>query len=109
MSVVRLFVYGTLLDPSLVMRVTGQPARLVPASLGGYRRVRLRGTPYPTLRRARDAVAGALLSANAASFRRLHAYEGPRYRLTRVRPIAGGKAVNALAWIAPDATNHPWP
>ncbi len=106
---VRLFVYGTLLDPLLVTRLTGQPAQLELAHLDGYRRVQLRGTPYPTLRRARDAVAGALLSADAVSLRRLHAYEGPRYRLTRVRPIAGGKAVNALAWIAPDATNRPWP
>jgi gamma-glutamylcyclotransferase (GGCT)/AIG2-like uncharacterized protein YtfP len=109
LSVVRLFVYGTLLDPALVTRLTGQPAHLEPASLAGYRRVQLRGTPYPTLRRARDAVAGAVLSADLASFRRLHAYEGPRYRLTRVRPVVGGKTVNARAWIAPDATNRPWP
>jgi gamma-glutamylcyclotransferase (GGCT)/AIG2-like uncharacterized protein YtfP len=107
----RLFVYGTLLDPVLVSELTGRPVTLQPADLDGYNRVRLRGTPYPTLRRARGRVAGAVLLADAQSVRRLTAYEGPRYRLVRVQPrIAGGATkVEAYAWIAPDATNLPWP
>ncbi len=107
----RLFVYGTLLDPALVSRLTGQPAVLQPAVLDGYRRVRLRGTPYPTLRRGRATITGALLLADAAAFRRLAAYEGRRYRLLRVTPrlAATGEAVAAHAWIAADATRIPWP
>jgi gamma-glutamylcyclotransferase (GGCT)/AIG2-like uncharacterized protein YtfP len=107
----RVFVYGTLLDPARAERLTGRPAKLRPARLKGYRRVRLRGTPYPTLLRARDEVRGALLALDGWSFRKLHAYEGPRYRLTRVRPRVAGRAepVTALAWIAPGATRQAWP
>jgi gamma-glutamylcyclotransferase (GGCT)/AIG2-like uncharacterized protein YtfP len=106
----RLFVYGTLLDPALVTRLTGRPAVLRPATLDGFRRVRLRGTPYPTLARGRGAVYGALLLADRQAFRRLHAYEGRRYRLIRVHPrVAGSRAaVDAHAWIAPGATRQSW-
>jgi gamma-glutamylcyclotransferase (GGCT)/AIG2-like uncharacterized protein YtfP len=107
----RLFVYGTLLDPGLVARLTRRPARPRPAVLDGFQRVRLRGTPYPTLRRGQGSVAGALLLADREAFRRLAAYEGPRYRLTSVRArLAGGtELVAARAWIAAGATRLPWP
>lgn len=107
----RLFVYGTLLDLDLVARLTGAPAMMQPASLPGFRRVRLRGTPYPTLIPAGGQVHGAVLLATRPQFRRLHAYEGPRYRLRRVRPrIAGSRhRVSALCWIAPGASLQPWP
>jgi gamma-glutamylcyclotransferase (GGCT)/AIG2-like uncharacterized protein YtfP len=107
----RLFVYGTLLDATLVRRLTGQPANARPARLAGFRRVRLRGTPYPTLARGRGTVYGAVLRVDGRAFRRLNAYEGPRYRLHRVRPrlLASRATVAALAWIAPGATRHSWP
>jgi gamma-glutamylcyclotransferase (GGCT)/AIG2-like uncharacterized protein YtfP len=105
----RLFVYGTLLDPSLVTRVTGQRMIMQPASLDGFVRVRLRGTEYPTLRPGAGTLHGALLLADENAFRRLSAYEGPRYRLTPVTPRVAGATVEAHAWIAPDATRIPWP
>jgi gamma-glutamylcyclotransferase (GGCT)/AIG2-like uncharacterized protein YtfP len=107
----RLFVYGTLLDPALVTRLTGVPAMLRPASIAGWRRVRLGDTPYPTLVRARGRVDGALLLADLRAFRRLHAYEGSRYRLTRLRARVAGipRPVPAFAWIAPGGTRQPWP
>ena len=49
-----LFLYGTLLDPRLLARRSGErgPAwRLLPARLDGHARVALRGTPFPTLAR----------------------------------------------------------
>lgn len=105
----RLFVYGTLLQPSLVTRLTGQPAMMQPASLDGFVRVPLPGTPYLTLVRGRGTVHGALVIADSQAFRRLHAYEGRRYRLRRVRPRVAGsrRTVHALAWIAPGATRQP--
>ena len=107
----RIFVYGTLLDPALVTRLTGQRAMLQPALLDGFRRVRLRGTPYPTLAPGRGIVCGALLLTDRRGFRCLHAYEGRRYRLIRVHPrVAGSRdTVDAHAWIASGATKLPWP
>jgi hypothetical protein len=52
---VRLFLYGTLAEAAALARCGGRPlvASPLPARLAGFERVRLRGTRYPTLRRAR--------------------------------------------------------
>jgi gamma-glutamylcyclotransferase (GGCT)/AIG2-like uncharacterized protein YtfP len=100
-----LFLYGTLLDPAVLRRVTGQSGlarRLLPARLAGWRRVVLRGTPYPTLLRDAGATTeGALLRVGPAVLARLSAYEGAEYRLVPVRAITGRGVVAARAWVAP--------
>ena len=105
----RLFLYGTLLRPSLIARFAGRRVAMTPAALRGWRRVRLRGTAFPTLRRAPGQVAGAVMDADAATLHRLAAYEGVRYRLQSVivRTVRG--PLPAHAWIAAAATHRPWP
>jgi gamma-glutamylcyclotransferase (GGCT)/AIG2-like uncharacterized protein YtfP len=111
-----LFVYGTLLDPAVLARVTGQRGlvrRLRPARLAGWRRVALRGTPYPTLLRDPGAgVDGAVLRVGASAFTRLAAYEGSAYRLVPVRVATARGPRRDRAWVAPpwraDAA-RPWP
>ena len=106
----RLFLYGTLLDPARLAACAGPGLRPVAAVLRGYRRVGLRFTPYPTLTRAwRGRVEGAVVDVTAPGVRRLMAYEGPRYRLLRVavRSVRGNTV--AFAWIAAAATRRPWP
>jgi gamma-glutamylcyclotransferase (GGCT)/AIG2-like uncharacterized protein YtfP len=109
---VRLFVYGTLLDTSRLARFAGRSVVPCPAELGGWRRVALRGTPYPTLRRGRGAVTGGLIIADAALLRRLSIYEGSRYRLVSVAARAirddTARPVRAFAWIARGATRRAW-
>jgi gamma-glutamylcyclotransferase (GGCT)/AIG2-like uncharacterized protein YtfP len=112
---VRLFVYGTLLDPARVAAVVGAPARLCaprPAVLRGMRRVALRGTPYPTLiRDRRGVVAGGVLSVGPRALQRLAMYEGRPYRLRPVAPRVFGRVVRARAWIAPPGraeAARPW-
>jgi gamma-glutamylcyclotransferase (GGCT)/AIG2-like uncharacterized protein YtfP len=109
----RLFLYGTLLDPDTLARCGGDaalPTRLRAAVLYGWRRVTLRGTPYPTLRREPGGrVDGALLDAPASVVVRLMAYEGAGYRLTRVVVALGRENTVAHAWIAAGATRRDWP
>lgn len=105
----RLFLYGTLLDLQRLSRFSGKVLSLVPATLPGWRRVAMRGGRYPTLVRARRRVAGALAAMDAATLRRLRAYEGPAYALRRLAvATARGKTV-AGVWIAGAATTRPWP
>ena len=106
----RLFVYGTLQEPALVARLTGKPAPMQPATLDGLVPVPLVGTLYVMLARGRGRVSGALILTDRRGLRRLAAYEGPRYRLTRVRPRVEGDRtpIHALAWIAAEATRHPF-
>lgn len=111
----RLFLYGTLLDPRRFAAVAGSAAPLRAgrtAVLRGMRRVVLRGTPWPTLvPDARGRVEGRVVRVGPAVFRRLSAYEGAPYRLRPVTPSAGGRALRAFAWIAPPgraALAEPW-
>nr|WP_294511138.1 gamma-glutamylcyclotransferase family protein [uncultured Rhodopila sp.] len=106
---VRLFLYGTLLNPRLLASFAGRDVPLSPATLHGWRRVVLPGTGYPTVRRARGVVKGAVAIVNRATLARLVVYEGRRYRLTPVviRTAQGARA--AYAWIAPGGTLRDWP
>lgn len=97
------FLYGTLLDPRIFARHARRVAlrRAVAASLPGYRRVRLRGTPYPTLLRGAGEVRGLLLPRLAvADFDRLSAYEGRFYALVPVRVATRRGPRRARAWTA---------
>jgi hypothetical protein len=105
----RLFLYGTLLDPALREALAGCALPARPAVLRGWRRVALPGGRYPTLRRARAEVAGAVVEVGAAALARLSAYEGPLYRLTPVVVRSGRGNTAAKAWIAPGGTRRPWP
>jgi gamma-glutamylcyclotransferase (GGCT)/AIG2-like uncharacterized protein YtfP len=98
----RLFVYGTLLDDPTI-----GPG--VPAMLNGWRRVGLRGTRYPTLRRERrGSVAGAIIDVPAQVLARLAAYEGPAYRLRRLVVRTDSGKIAAFAWVAAGATRRSW-
>jgi gamma-glutamylcyclotransferase (GGCT)/AIG2-like uncharacterized protein YtfP len=108
---VILFLYGTLLDRrTLRIRAGGAPIQhsAQPAILSGWRRVHLRGTPYPTLRRARDEVAGMVVAMPARGLRQLAAYEGPAYHLRRVSVRTRARRLPARAWIAPGGLKRSW-
>jgi gamma-glutamylcyclotransferase (GGCT)/AIG2-like uncharacterized protein YtfP len=102
---VLLFLYGTLLDPRVLARQSGERGlarRLRPARLEGYARTGLRGTPYPTLVPRPGAwTPGAVLRADPEARRRLAAYEGAQYRLVPVRVETRRGPVRARAWMAP--------
>jgi hypothetical protein len=107
----RVFLYGSLMDPAVFARVAGTAAPLAaarPGLLAGWRRVALRGTPYPTLIAApAEAVDGLVLDLPAALLPALHAYEGALYRFLRVRVLCDGVTLAARAWIArPDRADH---
>jgi len=75
---------------------------MIAARLSGWRRVFLRGTPYPTL--VSDSVSvvdGAVLRVGAAAMARLSEYEGADYGLVPVVVTASRGSVRARAWIAP--------
>lgn len=100
---VAVFVYGTLLDPGVLARQAGQRGlhrRARPAVLHGYRRVVLRGTPYPTLIRGHGLVPGLVLRLPRPAWRALCRYEGALYRAVPVRLLAPLGFRRALAWIA---------
>ena len=108
-----IFTYGTLLAPRVFARFAGRAPlrRALPARLMGWRRVVLRGTPYPTLVREPGEVRGLLLPRLApAAFARLSAYEGASYALMPIRVTTPRGPRRARAWMAAPwrATRLPW-
>ncbi|MFT8246887.1 gamma-glutamylcyclotransferase family protein [Roseomonas sp. BN140053] len=86
-----LFLYGTLLDPAVLRRQSGDP-RLIrsarPAVLPGHARVFFRGTPWPTLRPCPGGqVAGLVVRPTPSAMARLRTYEGRAYRLVPLRVL----------------------
>jgi gamma-glutamylcyclotransferase (GGCT)/AIG2-like uncharacterized protein YtfP len=108
----RLFVYGTLLNPATLAQRSGDPAaprRCVVATLHGWQRVALPSGRYPTLRHCRGGVVtGAVVEVDAAAARRLAAYEGDAYRLVPVVVATATGKIAARVWIAPGGTRRPW-
>jgi hypothetical protein len=111
----RVFLYGSLMDPAVFARAAGTAALLAaarPALLAGWRRVTLRGTPFPTLVTASaEAVDGLVVDLPAPLLPPLHAYEGALYRFLPVRVLSDGRRLAARAWIArPDRADQrrPW-
>jgi len=81
----NLFAYGTLMWPEVLESVIGRPMTGIPATLDGYRRVRIKGAHYPAIfSSCDDDVAGVLYDGlSQADFRKLDRFEGQEYeRLT---------------------------
>ena len=107
----NLFLYGTLADPEALGKCAGKPLRAapVPARLHGFRRVLLRGAPFPTLRRAPgNAVHGLMVRVNAEMMVRLQNYESGRYRLVHVRLHTPRGPKRARCFYGDAPTNVPW-
>ncbi|QXM23925.1 gamma-glutamylcyclotransferase [Elioraea tepida] len=112
----RVFLYGTLMDPAVFQRIAGTAAPLEaarPALLEGWRRVTLRAAPFPTLLRDPSGrVDGLLATIPLALLPPLHAYEGQLYRFVTVRVLSDGAILSARAWVAHPSRadpRRPWP
>lgn len=86
------FFFGTLMDDEVLGVVLGrapQTLRAEPARLDGYRRLRVSGEAYPTLRPAAGAVCDGRLvwDLTAREVARVAFYEGEDYRL-RELPVS---------------------
>lgn len=107
----KLFVYGTLADPEALGRCAGRPLKTMPlpAELHGFRRVRLRGARYPTLRRAPGAlVQGVIIQVSADMLVRLQAYELVRYQQVHVRLHSATGPHRARCFVGDAATHIDW-
>jgi len=106
----RLFVYGTLLDGFIQKRLIGHCPASKTATLIGYRRVRMRDEPWPSIRPSRFGnVEGKILfGLSTQQLRKLDLYEGKAYRRKRVRPrFHEGGFCNTWVYLARDSRGKP--
>ncbi len=110
----NLFVYGTLMDAQLVVRLTGRRFSAHPARLVGYRKLTPRGG-YPYIAGDPDGVVdGVLLTGvDAAALRAIDAYEeeGRLYRRTVVSVAVAERRTQAMTYVGIPAafTDRPVP
>ena len=90
----KLFAYGTLQLPEVMLAVTGRNFAAHPARLDHYARHRLRGKSYPGLRPAPGASVDGLLylDIDADAWQRLDDFEDDFYRREPVRVTAADGA-----------------
>ena len=94
------------MDPDVLAAVIGRrvlPARVAPATLAGWRRVGLKGTPYPVIvpGAAADMVAGLRVAGlTAADVRNLKRFEGTAYGVETVSVTTdGGGTASASVFV----------
>ncbi len=102
----RLFVYGTLMFPEVLHAVCGVHLPMRPATLGGYRRHRVRGQRFPAIvAAAGSSTDGALVDGvTPALWRRLDAFESDFYiRVAVTVACAGEPRLAAFAYVVSPA------
>jgi len=95
----RYFFYGSLTDPDVLVAVLGRCPRLAPASLEGWRRLRVAGQSYPLIvAAAGERVDGSVADIGPAEASRLAWYEGDDYLQAdlKVRLASGDAAARVF-------------
>ena len=82
----NLFVYGTLMIPSVMYAVTASRFRFTDAILRGYARYTVKGESYPGIIPAADAVTQGIIcfGVDEISLKRLDEFEGDLYQRTPI-------------------------
>ena len=106
----KIFVYGTLLIPSIMYAVTARKFRFRNAIVRGYARFTVKGESYPGIIPETDAVTEGIIyfDVDKSSLERLDAFEGDMYQRTPIlAEIKGGEIFNAEAYVVkPKFRNH---
>lgn len=99
----RFFFYGTLMDADIRRAVLGVRALSPsePATLDGWRRVKMAGVTYPMIVRARNhRVDGILMHGlDGRAVEMLQTYEGDEYAIIPVQVQAGTSAIGAKVFV----------
>lgn len=98
----NLFAYGTLMCDDIMAEVAGECMSAVPATLRGYRRLRVKDAHYPALvPDAESRVEGVVYcDVSESAWARLDRFEGEMYSRESVQvELADGSAVAAATYV----------
>jgi gamma-glutamylcyclotransferase (GGCT)/AIG2-like uncharacterized protein YtfP len=106
----KIFTYGTLMIPEVMVAVTTRRFRFKNAILRGYARFTVKGESYPGIIPGTDSVTEGIIyfDVDKLSLERLDAFEGDLYQRTPIlAEMEGGETFNAEAYvIKPKFRNH---
>jgi gamma-glutamylcyclotransferase (GGCT)/AIG2-like uncharacterized protein YtfP len=96
------FAYGTLMCDEIMAEVSGVYPRPLPATLSGYRRLRVKNEPYPAVVPNTDSRVDGIVYQNVppSALDRLDRFEGEMYsrEIVQVR-LRAGSAVLAATYV----------
>ena len=96
------FAYGTLMCDEIMAEVSGLRPHRVPATLSGYRRLQVKGQPYPAVVPNTDCSVDGIAYQNMrpSAWDRLDRFEGEMYsrEVVQVR-LSDGSAVLAATYV----------
>jgi gamma-glutamylcyclotransferase (GGCT)/AIG2-like uncharacterized protein YtfP len=106
----KIFTYGTLMIPEVMVAVTNRRFRFKNAMLRGYARFTVKGESYPGIIPVADAVTEGIIyfDVDELPLERLDIFEGDLYQRTPVlAEMEGGEILNAEAYVVkPEFRNH---
>ncbi len=98
----QLFIYGTLLFPAVLKKVTGKTFNSVPAVLPGFIRCSIKNCEYPAvIKNSNSKVSGMLLqNVDKKSMKKIADFEGSEYKISQVTVLKGKQKIlaNAFVW-----------
>lgn len=97
----NLFVYGTLLFPEILQKITGKNFGSGEATLPGYRRHAVKNCDYPAIiQNKNEKVEGKLiLNVDDESMKLLSDYEGEEYKKAEVEVQSGDSKIMAVVFV----------
>ena len=97
----NIFVYGTLLLPAILERLTGKSFKTSSAVLSGYKRFCVINCDYPAIIRLDDSKTMGLIieKTDDSTLAVLSFYEGDEYEIRKVIVLLNGKPEDALTFV----------
>lgn len=110
----NLFVYGTLLIPEILKKVTGREYRFVKAALYGYSRFAVKDCDYPAIIESKEGVVpgSLILNVDDSAMNALSVYEGDEYVKKEVEVFVNHSKFKAVVFVwcsnADKLTEYDW-
>jgi len=97
----NIFVYGTLLSPAILEKLTRKLLKTSPAVLPGYKRFCVKDVDYPAIIRVDGSKTNGLIieKADDSTLAVLSFYEGDEYEIRKVIVLLNGKPEEALTFV----------
>lgn len=97
----NVFIYGTLLSPAILEKLTGKSFKTSSAVLSGYKRYCIKNCDYPAIIRVDGSKTNGLIieKTDDLTLAVLSFYEGDEYEIKKVIVLLNGKPENALTFV----------
>ena len=97
----NIFVYGTLLSPEIITKLTGKTFKTTPAVLSGYKKYCVKGCDYPAVIQIDDSITSGMVLENVDDYSLyvISFYEGNEYEKLKVTINLNDESKEVLVFV----------